>query len=247
MSKKLFIITGASRGLGQGLAKSVLDKEIDLVCVSRQLANLKTAKSVFKNYSLDLKERSLFESFFDQLKSDIDTNIYDEIILINNAGVLEPIQFFQESETQSVLYNLEVNILGTIAFTHVFLKFFADKNKIILTISSGAGKNSYCGWSSYCTSKSALDMFSRVLRDEIHHAKPKERCLVYSLSPGVIDTTMQDTIRTKDIADFPMVNKFLDLKNNDLLQSADVVGEKIITFCLKPNVELPCLININEI
>lgn len=247
MVKKLFIITGASRGLGEGIAKAVLNKNIDLVCASRNLTNLVSSESVFKNYVLDLKNRKTFDSFFDQIEKELDIDSYEEIILINNAGVLEPVQFIQNSDIDDILYNLEINVMGTIAFTHAFLKYFENKDKLILTVSSGAGKNSYCGWSSYCTSKSALDMFMRVLRDEVAAKKSKYKCCVYSLSPGVIETKMQETIRSKSELEFPMIQKFLDLKNNGMLQSASVVGEKIVSFCLKKDIELPCLININEI
>ena len=78
----------------------------------------------------------------------------------------------------------------------------------------------------YCSSKAGLDMHSQVLAaeqaDQAHPVK------VLALAPGIVDTHMQDLIRTQTEEDFPMLDKFVELKENNLLVPPETVAQQII-------------------
>ncbi len=98
--------------------------------------------------------------------------------------------------------------------------------KSIINISSGAGRHPIESWSTYCASKAALDMFSNVLNNE--QEITNDGFKVFSVAPGIIDTKMQDEIRTANFNDFNGVNRFKDLKSNNQLSSPQEIAEQII-------------------
>jgi benzil reductase ((S)-benzoin forming) len=96
----------------------------------------------------------------------------------------------------------------------------------IVNISSGAGRRAIFGWSAYCTAKAGLDMASRVVALE---AETRGRALeVVSLAPGVIDTPMQETVRSVPAADFVDVERFRAMKAEGLLRPAEDVAADIL-------------------
>jgi len=105
-----------------------------------------------------------------------------------------------------------------------------DVKKVIANISSGAAKNPISGWSAYCASKAALDMYSRVLAEE--QTARKNGIKVIAIAPGIIDTQMQDEIRSAKSEDFPRLNDFVNYKAEKQLLSPDLVSEKIFLILL---------------
>ena len=100
-----------------------------------------------------------------------------------------------------------------------------------MNISSGAGRKVYEGWGTYCTTKAGLDHFSRVVAFEQANAEyPVD---IVSIAPGIIDTGMQETIRSSNEEVFPLLDQFIDYKEKGLLSSAEGTAEKLIQFMEK--------------
>ena len=92
-------------------------------------------------------------------------------------------------------------------------------------ISSGAARNGYSGWSAYCATKAAVDLMTESVQiEEEEHGLLR----AYSVAPGVIDTDMQAVIRECRIEDFPMVEKFRDLKARDAFNTPEFVAQKLL-------------------
>lgn len=73
-------------------------------------------------------------------------------------------------------------------------------------------------------------MFSKVLAEEQQSAMHPAK--VISLAPGVVETGMQRTIRSKNKDQFPNIDKFIELKEKDILSNAKNVGETIVNTIL---------------
>src|SRR5690606_5817181 len=112
----------------------------------------------------------------------------------------------------------------TSAFIRLSSTLQADK--AVLNISSGAGRNPYEGWSSYCTSKAGLDMFTRCVAAEQQSENYPVRVL--SIAPGVIDTKMQQVIRDTKPEDFVHLNRFVELKQSGKLVSPGDAADKLL-------------------
>ena len=97
---------------------------------------------------------------------------------------------------------------------------------MLMVISSGAGKNPYPGWSSYCAGKAATDMWCRTAG--LEQLMRGSAISVLSMAPGVVDTAMQSMIRDQDEAAFPNVARFHDLHDGGQLGDPVEVGTAIL-------------------
>ena len=97
------------------------------------------------------------------------------------------------------------------------------KIKQVVSISSGASEHTYKGWSGYSLSKSALRMMMDV------YSKDANNGHFMSVAPGLINTSMQDYLCNRvDRIKFPIIDKFIDARNNNLIESSEVIAIKLI-------------------
>ena len=81
-------------------------------------------------------------------------------------------------------------------------------------------------WSTYCATKSGLDMLTRVITEEKY-----KNLTVFSVHPGVVDTNMQQKIRGSATESFPLHQKFVDYYANKELFSTNFVAN-IPSYCI---------------
>jgi benzil reductase ((S)-benzoin forming) len=223
--KNYFYITGTSRGIGKALAERLL-KESDNMVIG--LSRNKTiVHKNYTHYSIDLsdaKEASEFK--FENFSN------AGSITLINNAGAIGEIKSIGKQSSENIEKMFTVNITSAAILINKFVGAYQNESakKTIVNISSGAAKNPISGWSAYCASKAALEMYSRVLSEE--QEKKKNRIKVLAISPGIIDTQMQEEIREASPEDFPRVNDFVNYKTSRQLLSPELVSEKIFHILL---------------
>jgi benzil reductase ((S)-benzoin forming) len=199
-------ITGVSKGLGKALAEFYLNEGHSVFGIGRSHA---ISHPNFQFIEKDLANLSALEIHFQAI---------DDILLINNAGVIGNIKRLSDQEILDCKEVMTVNTIAPMILTANLLQQLPIHQKItILNISSGAATRSISGWASYCASKAALDRFSETIYLE---EKEKGRNIrIFSLAPGVIDTDMQITIRSSDSQDFSSLETFRNLKfNNELIK-----------------------------
>ncbi|ADR20812.1 benzil reductase ((S)-benzoin forming) [Marivirga tractuosa] len=225
MTKSLFIITGASKGIGKGLAVKALETGAKVWGINR------THSIEHENYealTFDLANIPNLLRESPQLFSK--AAHYEKIVLINNAGTLGDIGHLGNIENDSIPNLFDLNVSAPILLMNQFMKDFKDfaGEKIIINISSGAGKNAVDGWSGYCASKAALDMASKVAAKEAE--MDGNGFIIKAIAPGVVDTEMQTQIRSTDKKSFSGVEKFKNLKAENQLSSEQEVAEKYFHF-----------------
>ena len=96
----------------------------------------------------------------------------------------------------------------------------------ILNISSGAAQRPVDGWAAYSASKAALDALSRTAQKEQDLRGSGIR--IRSLAPGLVDTTMQEQIRTAPEQNFSEAARFASLHEEGKLLQPIEVAEKIV-------------------
>lgn len=155
---------------------------------------------------------------------------YEKIVLINNAGTLGDIGHLGDIENNSIPHLFDLNVTAPILLMNQFMKDFKefDGEKVIINVSSGAGKNAVDGWSGYCASKAALDMATKVAAKEAEI--DENGFIIKAIAPGVVDTEMQTQIRSTDKKSFSGVEKFKNLKTDNQLSSEQEVAEKYFHF-----------------
>ncbi|CAM4052757.1 (S)-benzoin forming benzil reductase [Lederbergia lenta] len=227
----VYLITGASKGIGLALSKELMSENNVLICVARttneellQLGKEKECHIVFLEY--DLVNIEGLEELIKTMVAHLPANPHS-ITLINNAGVVDPIGRTENNKAEGINKSITLNLTAPMVLSSAFIKHVKDYpiQKKIINISSGAGRNPYTGWSSYCASKAGLDHYTRVVSQEqdgeINGVK------IISIAPGIIDTGMQEKIRSVDEKDFELVGRFIDYKEQGQLSSPEFTAQKL--------------------
>ena len=222
-----YIITGASKGIGKAIAEELLrDENNHVVGVSR------TNGIKHQNYRYQPLDFSDIEAVEHNLqKVFLPYKDPERLVLINNAGVLGDIGYVGEGmPNERFEFVFDVNVIVPAMLMNTFLETYQNQNceKVIVNISSGAGKYPIDGWASYCASKAAIDMLSQTIQVEQNVRGTGVK--VYALAPGVVDTAMQEHIRESDEQHFSNIQRFRDYKANGELASPEEVGKKIVEF-----------------
>lgn len=215
-----YYITGTSRGIGRALVEHLLkDPSNKVTGISRSKRNIEHPN--YEHVSMDLSNIDEVSRFHFLPHHDA-----QKIVLINNAGDLGIVKPLGGLTPQAIAYTYNLNLVAPSVlmntFAHAYQNFQAEK--IIVNVSSGAGKYPIDGWSIYCASKAGLDMFSRVVAEERRLHKHDFRIL--SIAPGVVDTKMQDSIRQVKKKDFSRIEDFINYKSSGQLSDPKLVAEK---------------------
>jgi 3-oxoacyl-[acyl-carrier protein] reductase len=113
-------------------------------------------------------------------------------ILINNAGVIDPIAEVAASDPAAWAENISINLIGAYYVLRAVLPGMLTKGGgSIVNISSGAAYRPLEGWSAYCAGKAGLAMLTRSVALET----AGKGIRIFGFSPGTIDTDMQVKIR----------------------------------------------------
>ncbi|GAB3628828.1 short-chain dehydrogenase [Pandoraea terrae] len=231
MPQTLAILTGASRGLGAALARGLLQPGTHLITLARHADAALTGPANANGVTLEQIETDLSDPaaasaaaarLFAALPRDA-----ARFRLINNAGTVNPVANSADlADAGAIGSAFTLNVTAVMLLTAHFLRatngLSADRR--IVNISSGAGRNPNAGWSVYCATKAALDMYTRVVK--LEHEGSGLR--VVSLAPGVIDTDMQATIRSSDPGNFPSLERFQALHATGKLASPENVAARIL-------------------
>jgi benzil reductase ((S)-benzoin forming) len=227
-----FIITGASKGLGEGLAIELLDENHHLLCIARSESDTLKRMAAAKNCPVDFFQFDLavtrdIPALCRQVFEKVDTTEAEGIYLVNNAGVLRPIGRVETCPVTEVEHHMQVNLLAPMLLTAEFIRYThkLPARKRVMNISSGAATNPYHGWSSYCTGKAGMDMFTRCVGTEQSDQDHPVECM--GVAPGIIDTSMQETIRSATDEQFIHRKKFVEYKEKGQLIHAAIAGKRL--------------------
>ncbi|PCI24605.1 short-chain dehydrogenase [Candidatus Peregrinibacteria bacterium] len=232
--KKIYIITGTSRGLGEAFVEELKGQDAQVFCLSRKKYDRNDG---FSHVCCDLSKIETLSGVMDRIFSTINLSQISSITLINNAGVLDPIFPIQRASVEAISNNIDVNLKALIIFTSLFIQKTKniDVKKLVVNISSGAGKNPYAGWSVYCATKAGVDLFTRcvALEQEVERFP----ITIFSFYPSIMDTNMQDIIRKSEKKDFPRVEDFIGYKNDGNLLSPGLVAQTLLNFIKNNDIE----------
>lgn len=232
---KYYFITGTGKGIGKALAEALLSQaEVTVIGVSRRQT---ISHPRYQHHNLDLGQ---LQNLTDKLPEIFpDVTDAEELVLVNNAGVIGEIGYVGEKEAADFNYIFTVNVTAPAILMNAFLGRYRNQQipKRILNISSGAGKYPLDGWAGYCASKAALDLFSQTVQEEQNLRKSGVK--VFSIAPGIVDTQMQAQIRSTPASQFSKQEKFQEYKSSGSLASPETVGAKLLKLLQSPPEGLP--------
>jgi NAD(P)-dependent dehydrogenase (short-subunit alcohol dehydrogenase family) len=240
MPQHLYILTGASRGMGLAMAEQLLQKGNTLLCISRH-ANPDLAASAQKadvsitQWAHDLADGEGASVRLREWLQGQNPAHFASASLINNAGVIPPIAPLRQSQPADLALALRVGLEAPMALSAAFLGATASwpLPRKVLNISSGLGRYPMASQAGYCAAKAGMDHFTRCLAlDEALHANGAKVC---SLAPGVIDTDMQVQMRGAAGEAFPDQSKFLQLKAQGQLSSPAQAASQVLGYLARPD------------
>jgi len=234
----LYILTGASRGLGLAMAQQLLQPGHALLCIARHaepaLAEQATRSGcVLEQWTLDLADAVAAAARLRQWLAAAPR--HRSATLINNAGVIPPIGPLATVAPQAIAQALRINLEAPMALTAAFLAATASWGvpRRVLNISSGLGRRPMAAQATYCASKAGLDHYTRCLA--LEEARKPGGARVCALAPGVIDTAMQVQLRGADATAFPDRDRFEQLKSQGLLDSPEAAARKVLAYLQRPD------------
>lgn len=235
MTQHLYILTGASRGMGLDIAEQLLKPEHSLICISRKTndklqQHAQSAGAALEQWSHDLTQSIPVAAKLAHWLQHQGRTDWRSATLINNAGAvanLVPLSDADPSDLAHVLrVGLEAPMQLTAAFLHATAAWTGERK--VLNISSGLGRRAMASQAGYCAAKAGLDHFTRCLvLDESLKTNGAKAC---SLAPGVIDTDMQVLLRSADARAFPDQGNFASLKNNGQLTSPAEAAGRVLAY-----------------
>ena len=223
---KQAIVTGTSRGLGKEIALQLLEQGWNVIGISR---NQIIDHENYIHVNADLSDSNCVDDLSLGLNPDA-----EEYMLIHNAGTLGEIGYVGEVSDAMIQQGFQLNLITPSILTNQFLQETQHKKRTVVAITTGASKNQYDGWGMYCSSKAGLDAYFAVVMKEVELRNDKNT-RIYSIAPGVVDTSMQEQIRRSDKHSFSNLARFTELKELNQLDSAENVAMKIISFLFAEN------------
>lgn len=193
LTNKVAIITGASQGIGKGMAETFSKAGAHVACVSRNKDNLKSvADSLIENggaasfYTCDVSSLDAFQNTIKEIAE----NHGSVDILVNNAGVCKDKLIMRMSEddwNKVININLNGAFNGIKAVSQIMIKQRAGR---IINISSIVGLIGNPGQANYAASKAGLIGLSKSAAKEL----APRGITVNAIAPGYIATDMTDQI-----------------------------------------------------
>ena len=233
--QNLYILTGASRGMGLSMARQLLMPGNTLLCISRtdQSALLQAAQDAGANllqWRHDLTDSAGLSIKLEKWLSDQQATGWASATLINNAGVIAHIAPLSDTQPVDLAQALRVGLEAPMVLTATFLRATQTWPGLrkVLNISSGLGRRPMASQSAYCAAKAGMDHFSRCLA--LEEALKPHGAKVCSLAPGIIDTGMQLQLRSANLAAFPDRESFEQLKTGGLLSSPDDAARSVLAY-----------------
>jgi NAD(P)-dependent dehydrogenase (short-subunit alcohol dehydrogenase family) len=192
MTTQTILVTGASRGLGAATARLVAEIGANVALMARSTDDLEAvADSILASGGQALTVAGDVSRAADCQRAIAETverfGGLDGVV--NNAGVLRPIAPIADGDPRAWERNLAVNVLGPFLITQAALPHLRQRGGRVINVSTGAAVRAVRGFGAYCAAKAALNHFTRVLAEE----EPEVTAI--AIAPGVVDTTMQQTIR----------------------------------------------------
>jgi benzil reductase ((S)-benzoin forming) len=234
--EQLFLITGTTRGIGKALVAAALELPGSfVVSLSRATPFLWPNH---QNICIDLNHTDRIGQAFAKIHFDFkNLTQLKRTVLINNAGVLDPIAPIGDCTDDLLAQNMRVNLIAPLILTRHFFHYSRhfQGSKWIVNITSGASQVPYYGWSAYGAAKAGLDMATRSMALEFAQQDPAFH--ICAVAPGTVDTDMQTRIRKCSADQFARVEKFVELKSSGSLWAPARVATRLIRMLMENNFE----------
>jgi NAD(P)-dependent dehydrogenase (short-subunit alcohol dehydrogenase family) len=233
LQHKTALITGAGRGLGRAVALEFAREGASLCLMSRTEAELQQACREAEGLGAKCLAYPGDVSRQDEVAACVAKarQAFGGIdILVNDAAVIGPARFLEDA--QGWRATLETNLFGaSLCCAEVLPVMQAQGSGSIVNVSSGLARMAFPRFNAYCVSKAGLEQLTRCLAEEMRGSGVRINCI----DPGVMDTSMQATIRGIDPEALgrDLWSRFQEMKTSHSLRDPGDVA-KLVLYLASP-------------
>jgi NADP-dependent 3-hydroxy acid dehydrogenase YdfG len=229
-TSRITVITGASSGIGEAIARTLVGEGYKVALLARRLQRISALADQLGNGSIAIQADVTNRESIVAAAARVERELGGADVLINNAGVMltAPFGSDQRSEHRQMV---ETNLLGAMTVTEVFLDQLRSNKGDLVNISSVAARVAPAGFAAYSATKWGLNGWSESLRVEL---QPDIRVMV--IEPGAVATELSDHITHEDSQ-----KSARDYRDNVAMPAQDIAD--VVAFALSR----PKRITLNEI
>ncbi|MCF8366284.1 MAG: SDR family NAD(P)-dependent oxidoreductase [Bacteroidales bacterium] len=238
---KIALVTGATSGIGEAIAKKFAHNNIDVIVSGRRIERLHALKAELeKETDSRIMALQMDVTRFSEVESAI-KNLPDEWqtieILVNNAGLASGRDKFHEGDIGDWELMIDTNVKGLMYVSRLVIPLMISHGQgLVINIGSIAGREVYPGGNVYCASKFAVDALTKGLRIDLLG----ENIKVSQIAPGLVETEFS-LVRFK--GDQQKAEKvyegFLPLGGNDIADIAFYLTTLPLHVCINDIVVTP--------
>jgi len=206
LKSKTVLVTGASKGIGEAIARHCAAKGANVLLAARDKTALDRIVAEIKALGGQALAVQCDVSDYHEVNNAVTLAMkeYNRLdILVNNAGLIDPIARLADSDPETWDFVIDVNVKGVYHGLRAAIpEMLKTGCGTIINISSGAASGALEGWSHYCSSKAAALSLTRCADKEYGG----QGIRVIGLSPGTVATDMQKSIRSSGINPVSQLN-----------------------------------------
>ena len=199
LSGRTAVVTGASRGIGAGIAAALAADGVQVVMLARNEAKLKERSASLKGsipIVCDVTRPESVEKAAKRITSELKRA---PDILVNNAGIFG-VSTVEETSTDFFIDTINTNLVGPFLLIRSFLgEMKKRKSGHVVTIGSIADRMIFTGNAAYSAAKFGVRAIHEVLRAELQGTGVRTTLV----SPAATDTEIWNTVNVTDPAGRP--------------------------------------------
>ena len=199
LTNKTVVITGASRGIGAAAARHLASLGASVVLAARSTGDIERIAKEIEAAGGTATAMACDVARNEDVKALVarTVELYGGLdVLVNNAGLIDPIARIADSDPDAWSQVVDVNVKGVYyGLRHAIPEMTARGGGTIINISSGAATGALEGWSHYCATKAAVLSLTRCTDKEYRG----EGIRMIGLSPGTVKTDMQVSIKASGL------------------------------------------------
>ncbi|KAJ4314518.1 hypothetical protein N0V84_008859 [Fusarium piperis] len=229
MASKVFIVTGASKGIGAAITRYLLGQSHKVVVTARSSEPLEGFKKSYPD-QVQFIAGDIVDPEMPTKLTELAVSSFGKVDgLVINHGLLAP-KRFADTTVEEWRQIYDVNVFSGIALAQAVLNELRKSKGCIVWVSSGAATKQYKGWASYGSSKAVYNSISA------HLALEEPDITSVAVAPGRVDTDMQGVLRAegKESMDEAQYASFAEAKEKGTLLKPEQPGHVMAKFVADP-------------
>jgi len=233
--KSVAVITGATRGIGRACAIALARRGDAVVIAARTPEDLEHTVMLIRAegghvhaVQTDISRQAEVKALFQE----VDERFGGASWLVNSAAVIGPLQHLTLTTPDDWEQTLAINLTGTyLCCRYAVPGMLCRGGGGIVNITSGLAQRVIIPFGAYSVSKAGVDILTRYLAEELGTSGIR----VNAISPGVVDTSMQEEIRSKDPREIGMETHrhFMEYKERGKLRHPEEIAH-LVAFLTSP-------------